>query len=82
VRKWLEDQLAAGLPALAGSRVAGTLAVAPALVNDLISAWLSRQPSDGTAADGVDLAALRETVKSVSVRAEPDRILVDFEVRL
>ena len=84
MRKWFEAQLAAGLPALSGSRVSGTLAVAPALLNEVMAAWLTRPASaeSATAPPGLDADALRAFVHTVSVRAEPDRILVDFELRV
>lgn len=87
MRKWIEDQIAAGLPALAGSRLSGTVAVAPALLNELIADWLT--PPDAsppttteTAAPRPDLTSLRAAVKSVAIRAEPDRILVDVDIRV
>jgi hypothetical protein len=81
MREWFEKQVAAGLPALAGSRLSGTLAVAPALLNELIAGWLTSTGSSGPPAR-FDIGALRGAVKSLSVRAEPDRILVDVEIRL
>ena len=85
MRKWIEDQIAAGLPALAGSRLSGTLAVAPALLNELIADWLTpadREPPAGAAAPRLDLTALRAAVRSVAIRAEPDRILVDVDIHV
>ena len=82
MREWFEKQVAAGLPALAGSRLSGTLAVAPALLNELISAWLTNAAPSGPRPPRVDVGVLRGAVKSLSVRAEPDRILVDVEIRL
>jgi hypothetical protein len=83
MRKWIDAQIAAGLPALAGSRIAGTLAVSPELVNEALAAWLG---SPATTASSTTPAwnfdALRAAVKTVSVRAEPGRILIDFDVRL
>ena len=84
MREWFEAQLAAGLPALAGSQVTGTLAVKQELVNEFIAKWLASPsaPADPQRATAVDLHRLRSAVKNVAVRGEPGRILVDFEVKL
>ena len=81
MREWIEAQLAAGLPAFAGSHLAGTVAVKQELLNELIATWLA---SSGGGASGppFDLARARAAVKSASVRGEPGRILVDFEIRI
>ncbi len=86
MREWFEAQLAAGLPALAGSQVTGTLAVTQELVNEFIATWLA-SPAVPTAAPSgarptLDLNRFRSAVKNVAVRGEPGRILVDFDVKL
>jgi hypothetical protein len=83
MREWIDAQIAAGLPALAGSRIAGTLAVSPELVNEVLAAWLGRPASAASATTPPwNLDALRAAVKSMSVRAESGRILIDFDVRM
>jgi hypothetical protein len=79
--EWITRQLSEGLPAFAGSRAAGTLAVDQALVNELIAKWLA---GDNTSAGTlrVELAKLRQVIKSASVRGEAGRILIDFEIRV
>lgn len=82
MREWFMAQLEAGFPALAGSRVAGTLVVRQELLNELIGQWLA---GDGAASGtGVrvppDLA--RRAIKSAAVRAESGRLLVDFDIQV
>ena len=82
MREWLAAQLAAGLPALAGSRVSGTLVVAPALVNELLAAWLAGTGPASASSPRLEIDTLRAAVKSLSVRAEQDRLLIDVEIGL
>ena len=85
MREWFESQLAAGLPAFSGSHAAGTLAVTPALVNELIATWLTGPRSSVAsrpAGAPLDLERARTALKSVAVRAEAGRILIDFEIRV
>jgi hypothetical protein len=77
---WITKQLAEGFPALAGSRASGTIAVDQALVNELIAQWLAgSDPGRGTV-PRVDLAKVREVIKSATVRSEVGKILIDFEI--
>jgi hypothetical protein len=81
MREWLERQLAAGLPAFAGSQMSGTLVVRQEAINELIAAWLTGgSPAAGGPA--LDVTMVRSAIKSAAVRGEPGRILVDFEIRL
>jgi hypothetical protein len=85
MREWFDAQLAAGLPAFAGSRLSGTLSVKQELLNELIARWLAAPMSSGAGPGGgspLDLIRARAALKSASVRGAPGRILVDFEIRL
>ena len=44
MREWIEAQLAAGLPAFAGSAMSGTVAVKQEALNELIAKWLANKP--------------------------------------
>jgi hypothetical protein len=83
---WLRDQLAAGLPALAGARVAGTIPVQVSLVNDLIAQALAdaaTTPGPGVTAaprHTPDVAALVRLVRHVRVDAAPGVVTIDFEI--
>ena len=86
LQAWVRDQLAAGLPALAGARFTGTVPVPVAVLNDLIAQGLAdvaagtrvsaRAPSEGAP----DLATLARLVRHVRVDAAPGVITLDFEV--
>ncbi len=80
MRDWFEAQLAAGLPAFAGSHVSGTLAVKQELLNELLAKWLADGGPIG--ATRLDVGAAKRAVKSASVRAEAGTLLVDFEISI
>jgi hypothetical protein len=82
MREWIEAQLAAGLPAFAGSTVSGTLAVKQEVLNELIAKWLANEtPLNGRAA-GFDVGKARAAVKHARIRGETGTILLDFDIRL
>jgi hypothetical protein len=86
LQSWLQQQLASGMPALAGARVTGTVPVPVTLLNDLIA----QAVADAAAGDltstartqgpGPDLTMLARLVKHVRVDAGPGVITFDFEV--
>jgi hypothetical protein len=81
MREWIEAQLAAGLPALKGSAVSGTLAVKQELINEFLAQWLAegaRRPGGGAAPADVGRAV--GFIKEAAVRAEPGTLLVDFKI--
>ena len=78
MREWFQAQLAAGLPAFRGSSVSGTLAVRQEMVTELLAQWLAAANGGGDMPVPAD--TVRKIVKSVSVRAEPGTVLVDFTV--
>lgn len=80
MREWIESQVAAGLPALRGSSVSGTLAVQQELINELLGQWLSA--ASDTPAPAVDLERLKSFVKAAAVRAEPGIVKVDFTIAI
>ena len=85
LQAWIREQLATGLPALAGARVAGTIPVPVTLLNDLISEAVAdaaagevgRIRTPGAAADFAMLARL---VKHVRIDAAPGVVTLDFEL--
>ena len=83
MREWIEAQLKAGLPAFAGSKIAGTLAVKQELINELLAQWLAdtTQPS-GTVKTLPDLSQSKNVVKEAVIRAEPGVVLVDFKIAI
>ncbi len=86
LQAWLRDQLAAGLPALAGTRVTGTVPLPVAMLNDLIAQGLAdatggAAPASPRAHNGApDLATLLRLVRYVRVDAAPGVVTLDFEV--
>jgi hypothetical protein len=81
MRDWIAAQLAAGLPAFAGSKLSGTLVVKQEAVNELIAKWLAAD-SAPSEAPRVDLRVLRTAIKSATVRAETGKLLIDIEISL
>jgi hypothetical protein len=81
MQEWIAAQLAAGLPAFAGSTISGTVAVSPDAINELIAGWLA---GTGVRAGSpeIDLTRVRAALKSARVRVDRDRILIDIDVRL
>lgn len=84
LQSWLTQQLAAGLPALAGARVSAHVPVQVGLVNELIAEALSEAQAGASPARGggdapVDLAALIRLVRQVRVDAAPGVITLDVE---
>jgi hypothetical protein len=82
MREWIEAQLAAGLPAFAGSAISGTLAVKQELINELLAAWLADAAKRGGSAKPPDLGKSAGVIKAASVRAEPGTVLVDFKIAI
>jgi hypothetical protein len=85
LQAWLRDQLATGLPALAGARVTGRVPLPVAMLNELIAQALADAttgaPSTPRAAPGApDLPALLRLVRHVRVDAAPGVVTLDFEV--
>jgi hypothetical protein len=81
MRNWIAAQLAAGLPAFAGSKLSGTLAVKEEAVNELIAKWLAADNAPSQS-PRVDVRVIRATIKSASLRAENGKLLIDVEIRL
>ena len=79
MRDWIEAQLAAGLPAFAGSHMSGTLALKQELLNELLGRWLT-ESAPGTPPRLPDLAPVKRVVKGAAVRAEAGRLLIDFTI--
>jgi hypothetical protein len=79
MREWFDAQLAAGLPAFAGTTMSGTVAVKQELLNELLAGWLNNG-NPGRPAVPVDLDRLKTFVKRAAVRAEAGTVLVDFTV--
>ena len=82
MREWIEAQLAAGLPAFAGSTITGTIAVKQEVLNELIARWLASDSSITAGSAPFDLKMVRAAVKDARIRGEAGRILVDFDVRI
>jgi hypothetical protein len=86
LQAWVQQQVAAGLPALAGARVTATLPLQVALVNELIAEALadagrpSSAPSSGDARP--DMAALLRHVRSVRIDASPCVITLDVALAI
>ena len=85
LQDWLRGQLASGLPALAGARIAGTVPVQVDLLNQVIAGVLAdlARPSagaTGTATMPVDLPMLARLVRRVRVDAAPGVVTLDFEI--
>ena len=82
MQEWWQAQLAAGLPALAGSQVSGTIVLKETLINEFLAQWLagSSQPSAGM--QTVDPTSFRKAVNSAAVRVETGQVLVDFALEL
>ena len=79
MREWMEAQLAAGLPALAGTSISGTVAVKQELLNDLLKDYLSATPAASPALP-IDARSLLRYVTHAAIRAEHGQLLVDFQV--
>ena len=82
MRDWIEAQLAAGLPAFAGSAIAGTVAVKQEALNELIAKWLANNTPSSTGGANFDLGLARAAIKQARIRGETGTILLDFEVRI
>ena len=85
LQEWLRRQVAAGLPAIAGARVTGTIPMQVSLVNDLIAQALAEAgnaaPRDGSRpAAPIDVASIARMVRQLRVDAAPGVITLDFEV--
>ena len=82
MREWIEAQLAAGLPAFAGSALSGTVAVKQEALNELIANWLATDSVAKTASASFDLTRARAAVKQARIRGEAGTILLDFDIRI
>ena len=81
--EWVQAQLAAGLPALRGSALSGTLAVKQELINELLAQWLTaRARSAGRSSAVPDINQLLPFVKQAAVRAEAGAVHVDFQISI
>ena len=86
LQDWLRTQLANGLPALAGTRVSGTVPVQVELLNELIAGALADAARPRAAgAPGqpglpVDVPTLARLVKRLRVAAAPGTVTLDFEI--
>jgi hypothetical protein len=79
MREWIESQLKTGLPAFAGSKMSGTVAVKQELINELLGKWLEDQGPSGTKT-WLEFGPSKHVVKHAAVRAEPGTVLVDFTI--
>ena len=81
--EWIQAQLAAGLPALRGSVITGTVALNQELLNELVAKWLAAtgEPTS-TRSGAADLRQLRPFLKQASIRAETGTVLVDFQISI
>jgi hypothetical protein len=82
MRAWLEAQLAAGLPAFAGSEMSGTVAVKQEALNELIATWLAANTPASTAPAKFDLSRARAAIKQARIRGETGTILLGFDIRI
>ena len=87
LQAWLRNQVATGLPALAGARVAGTVPVPVTLLNDLIAQALAdaadgrhHNPEAPTGGAAVDVATMARMVRHLRVDAAPGVVTLDFEI--
>jgi hypothetical protein len=84
LQTWLTQQLASGLPALAGARVSLHVPVQVGLVNELIAEVLDEAragaaPGRSGGDAPVDMATLARLVRQVRVDATPGVITLDVE---
>lgn len=83
---WLRGQLASGLPALAGARVAGTVPIQVDLLNELIAGALAEAAQPAPTAGGqpaglpLPLPTLAKMVRHLRVDAAPGTVTLDFEI--
>lgn len=83
---WARHQLALGMPALAGARVAGTVRVPVDVLNEWVAAAVTdmaapRPAESGSVPhQGFDLARLASFVRRIRVDATPGAITLDVEV--
>jgi hypothetical protein len=82
MREWIEAQLAAGLPAFAGSAISGTVAVKQEALNELIAKWLANNIPSSSGGAKFDLSLARAAIKQATIRAETGTILLDFDIRI
>jgi hypothetical protein len=85
LQSWIQQQLAAGLPALAGARMTGTIPLPVTLLNDLIAEAVAEAAAGESGQtrgprSGPDLAVLARLVKHVRIDAAPGVVTLDFEV--
>lgn len=86
LQAWLRDQVAAGLPALTGTRIAGTVPLPVTLLNELIAEAIAdaadRRPEAVARPPSAapDLATMARMVRHVRVDATPGVVTLDFEV--
>jgi hypothetical protein len=81
--EWIQAQLKAGLPALRGSVIAGTVALNQELLNELVAKWLAASGERAGVPSGAsDLGHLLPFLKQASIRAETGTVLVDFHISI
>lgn len=85
LQSWIANQLATGLPALAGAQVSARIPVQVSLLNELLAQGLAdaregRPRTDGGAtAPPVDAATLARMVRQLRVDAAPGVITLEVE---
>jgi hypothetical protein len=82
MREWFRAQLAAGLPALSGSAVSGTIALKQEMLNELLAGWLADTSSSGAATPAMDVSRVKPLVKEATVRTEAGTLFVDFRIAI
>ena len=82
MREWIEAQVAAGLPAFAGSTISGTVAVKQEVLNELIAKWLANDTPGQPGPARFDVTRARAAVKQARIRGEAGTILLDFDIRI
>ncbi len=84
LQAWVRQQVEAGLPALAGARVSGSVPVQVSLLNELIAQALADAAEGGRTSGGgspsIDVATVARMVRQVRVDAGPGVITLDFEL--
>lgn len=86
LQAWLRNQVAAGLPALAGTTIAGTVPMQVTLLNELIAQAIAdaadgqRDAAARPPGTAPDLATMARMVRHIRVDAAPGVVTLDFEV--
>jgi hypothetical protein len=83
MEEWIQAQLAAGLPAFAGTAISGTVAVKQELLNEVLARWIAEQGGRTSARAGaIDMTQAMRHLKHAAVRAEGGTLSVDFKVEV